>query len=69
MRPEIFENHLTIDDRMEEGMSEEEAVASIGSLDDVMSQIDDELTATRIIEKERKVLKRPGPGMIVLLIL
>ncbi len=46
-----------IDDRMEEGLSEEEAVAGIGAVDDIVSQIVAETPFTRIV-KEKVTPKR-----------
>ena len=60
-----------IDDRMEEGLSEEEAVAAIGDLDEIVKQI---LTETprppATVNKTQKQQKRGlEPWMIVLLVL
>ncbi len=58
-----------IDDRMEEGLSEEEAVSGIGSVDEIVSQIVAEVPFTKII-KEKVKPKRPfKAGEIVLLAL
>ena len=46
-----------IDDRMEEGLSEEEAVAGIGAVDDIVSQIVAETPLARIV-KEKVTPKR-----------
>jgi len=46
-----------IDDRMEEGLSEEEAVAGIGAVDDIVSQIVAEIPFTKIV-KEKVTPKR-----------
>lgn len=46
-----------IDDRMEEGLSEEEAVAGIGTVDDIVSQIVAETPFARIV-KEKVTPKR-----------
>lgn len=56
---EFFYSEM-IDDRMEEGLSEEEAVAAIGSLDDVMAQI----TA----ERSEKHGRKRGKGVAALVI-
>lgn len=60
-----------IDDRMEDGLSEEEAVAAIGDLDEIVKQI---LTETprppATVNKTQKQQKRGlEPWMIVLLVL
>ncbi len=58
-----------IDDRMEEGLSEEEAVSEIGSVDEIVSQIVAEVPFTKII-KEKVKPKRPlKAGETVLLAL
>ncbi len=58
-----------IDDRMEEGFSEEDAVSGIGSVDEIVSQIVAEVPFTKII-KEKVKPKRPlKAGEIVLLAL
>ena len=57
-----------IDDRMEEGLSEEEAVSKIGSVSDILSQIGNEKNiSSAVSEKEAK--KKLSAGMITLLIL
>ena len=40
-----------IDDRMEEGMSEEEAISGIGSVEEIVSQIISEVPLTKIVKK------------------
>ena len=64
----IFYSEM-IDDRMEEGLSETEAVGSIGTVDDVVSQI---LTDTPLTSLVKETIK-PGRSMrsweIVLLVL
>ncbi len=47
-----------IDDRMEEGLSEEEAVSQIGSVDEIVPQIVAEIPADKIAKKKTKS-KRP----------
>lgn len=42
-----------IDDRIEEGMSEEEAAASIGNIDDIVSQILSETSLTKLVKASR----------------
>lgn len=58
-----------IDDRMEEGLSEEEAVAAIGPIDSIVSQTISEIPITKLVKEK----VRPKRGMraweIALLIL
>ena len=56
-----------IDDRMEEGLSEEEAVAGIGSVDEVIAEIVAEIPLSKLV-KER-IPKQIDAGLIVLLVL
>ena len=56
-----------IDDRMEEGLSEEEAVAGIGSVDEVIAGIVAEIPLSKLV-KER-IPKQIDAGLIVLLVL
>ncbi len=64
----IFYSEM-IDDRMEEGVSETEAVRSIGTVDEVVSQILTDMPLTRLVKEKNK----PGRSMraweIVLLVL
>ncbi|MBR4223688.1 MAG: DUF1700 domain-containing protein [Oscillospiraceae bacterium] len=63
-----FYNEM-IDDRMEDGMSEEEAVEAIGPIDDIVSQIISEIPLSRIV-KDTAMPKRGLRGWeIALLIL
>ena len=55
-----------IDDRIEEGLSEEEAVDGVGSVEDIADQILSEVPPTRVEVKEKRKL---GAGVIVLLAL
>lgn len=58
-----------VDDRIEDGMSEEEAVAALGSIDEIRSRILEEIPIGRIV-KERITPKRTFSAMeIILLIL
>ena len=57
-----------IDDRIEDGMSEEEAVADLGSIDDIVKQIIAEIPISRIIKTKMKATKRLGVAAIVALI-
>lgn len=57
-----------IDDRMEEGLSEEEAVGAVGSVDEIASQILADVSYPA--EKEKSVPKKGlGAGNILLLVL
>ena len=47
-----------IDDRIEDGMSEEEAVADLGSIDDIVKHIIAEIPISRIIKTKMKATKR-----------
>ena len=55
-----------IDDRIEEGLSEEEAVDGVGSVENVADQILSEVPPARVEAKEKRKL---GAGVIVLLAL
>ena len=57
-----------IDDRIEDGMSEEEAVADLGSIDDIVKHIIAEIPISRIIKTKMKATKRLGVVAIVALI-
>lgn len=58
-----------IDDRIEEGISEEEAVNAIGPVDEVVSQILAETPLTRIVKEKIKPKRKMRTWEIVLLIL
>ena len=58
-----------IDDRIEEGLSETEAVAAIGTVSDIVSQILAETTLTKIVKEKIKPKRPIRPWVIVLLIL
>ena len=58
----------TIDDRIEDGKTEEEAIADIGSVKDVLSQILAEIPISKLI-KEKVKRRRLGALEIVLLAL
>lgn len=67
-----IEDHVSfysemIDDRMEEGLSEEDAVADIGSVDSVVNQIIAETPLTSIIKERIRRRKKPGAWGITLL--
>lgn len=56
-----------IDDRMEEGISEKEAVARIGSVDEIASQILAQIPLTKLIKEKMKPNRRFKTWEIVLL--
>ena len=58
-----------IDDRIEEGLSEEEAVAEIGPVDAIVSQIIAETPLPRLVKEKMKSQRRPQAWEIVLLVL
>ena len=71
---EDIEERLTfysemIDDRMEEGLSEEEAVSAIGSAQDIAAQAVAETPLVKIAKERLKVKRRPDAGVILLLAL
>ena len=70
--PEDLEERLDfynemIDDRMEEGLSEEEAVAQIGSVDEIVAQILADTPLSTLVKERIKPKKRLRPWEIVLL--
>ncbi len=58
-----------IDDRMEEGLAEEEAVARAGSVDDIAAQIISEIPLTRIVKEKIRPARKVKAWEIVLLVL
>ena len=58
-----------IDDRMEEGLSEEEAVRAIGSMDDVVAQILMDTSLPKLVKARVRRRRSPKIGEIILLIL
>ena len=58
-----------IDDRIEDGRTEEEAVADIGSVKEVVSQILSEIPITKLIKEKVKKRRKLGALEIVLLVL
>ncbi len=58
-----------IDDRMEEGLTEEEAVAELGSVESVIAQIAAETPLVRLVkEKVRAERKKTGKGWVTVLL-
>ena len=58
-----------IDDRMEEGMTEQEAVAGIGSIGDIVSQTISEVPLTKIVKTNIKQKRSLRAWEIVLIVL
>lgn len=58
-----------IDDRMEEGLSEKDAVNGIGSVDTIISQIKADIPLTKPVKEKRRPKKRLKTWEIVLLVL
>ena len=58
-----------IDDRMEDGLTEEEAVAEIGAVDTIVPQIVEEIPITRIVRERVRPKRRLQTWEIVLLVL
>lgn len=58
-----------IDDRIEDGMTEEEAVAALGSIDEIRSKILEEVPITKIVKEKITPKRSFGAGEIILLVL
>lgn len=58
-----------IEDRMEEGFTEEEAVGEIGSVDEIITQIIEEIPLAKLVKEKMKPKRRLGAWEIVLLVL
>ena len=58
-----------IDDRMEDGLSEEEAVAAIGSPDEIAAQIMGDIPLAKIVKEKIKPKRRLTSTEIVLLVI
>ena len=56
-----------IEDRIEEGMTEEEAVASVGSVEDIATQILSDIPLSKIVKEKIRKKKRFSTTEIVLL--
>lgn len=63
-----FYNEM-IADRIEDGLTEEEAVAGIGSIDSVVEQIMSEIPLSTIVSNRVKTKKSPNVLVIILLVL
>ena len=58
-----------IDDRMEEGLSEEEAVACLGSIDDIRDKVLEAVPITKIVKEKIKPGKPMSALAVILLII
>ena len=58
-----------IDDRIEEGLSEEDAVSAVGSVDEIVAQVVAEIPLARIAKERIRPKRRLNVGEIVLLVL
>lgn len=58
-----------IEDRMEEGLSEEEAVSAVGSVDEIVAQVVAETPLAKIAKERIRPKRRLNAGEIVLLAL
>ena len=58
-----------IDDRMEEGLTEEEAVAAIGDAEDIVSQILEDTPLTKLVKQKMKPGRKRKTWETVLLVL
>ncbi len=58
-----------IDDRIEEGITEEEAVAAVGTVDEIVKQVVAETPLAKIAKERIKPKRRLRAGEIVLLVL
>ncbi len=58
-----------IDDQMEEGLSEEEAVSAVGTVDEIVTQVVAETPLAKIAKERIKSKRRLSAGEIVLLTL
>ena len=56
-----------IDDRIEEGLSEEGAISDIGSVDEIAAQITSDIPLSRLIKERMKPQRRLSASVIVLL--
>ena len=58
-----------IDDRMEEGLTEEQAVAELGSVEEIVNQIVSEVPLHRLVLNRAKRKQKMSPWTVTLLIL
>lgn len=64
----IFYSEM-IEDRMEEGLSEEDAVLAVGAVDEIVAQIVTDTPFAKIAKESIRPKRRLGSGELVLLIL
>ena len=78
MLSDLPENEITeridfysemIDDRIEDGLTEEDAVADLGSIEDIRAQIVKDTPITKIIKEKIKPKKRLRAWEIVLIVI
>lgn len=72
--PEELEERLSfysemIDDYMEDGLSEQEAVAAVGSVDEIIFQVVDEMPLYRLAAEKVKQKRKLGATEILLIVL
>ena len=58
-----------IEDRIEDGLSEEDAVSAVGEVNEIVSQIAADIPLTKIAKERIKIKRRLSAGEIVLLVL
>ena len=58
-----------IDDRMEEGLTEEEAIAQTGPIDEIVSQIIAETPLHKLVKESARTRKPMSTGQILLIVL
>lgn len=58
-----------IEDRMEDGLSEEEAVAAVGTVDEIVAQVVSEIPLTKIAKERIRPKRRLSVVEIILLVL
>ena len=59
----------SIDDRMEDGLPEEEAVADVGAVEEIVAQITEETPLTKLVVEKIRPKKKRSVGTILLLVL
>ena len=65
----LFKQNAMIDDRMEEGLAEEEAVSSFGTPEEIADQILSEIPLSRLVRERVKPKRALKAWEIVLLVL
>lgn len=64
----VFYNEM-IDDRMDDGLSEEEAISATGSVDEIVAQILSETPFSKVVKDRIKTKRRLKTGETLLLVL